>query len=106
MSNPLQLFLIHLVRYFSLLYSISLAGTNANSSNIMFSYVDIEHFVQATAIKNVLCGITSFVTALFASKLFEYIQSNGNKFAGINVYPQQLFAIITIIVLSISIVCI
>ena len=49
---------------------------------------------------------TLFATTLLASKLFEYIQNNGNKFAGLSIYPQQLFAIVTIVVLSISIVCI
>lgn len=88
---------------YTILYNISLAGTNANASNIIYSYVDTNYFVHATAIKNVIVGITSFTTAILASKVFDYIQTNGNSIFGISLYPQQFLAAITILALVITI---
>ena len=70
----------------------------------MYSYVDTSYFVHATAIKNVIVGITSFATAILASKVFDYIQSNGNSILGISMYPQQFLAAITILALIITII--
>lgn len=89
---------------FTILHYVSLAGTNANASNIIYSYVDTTYFVHATAIKNVIVGITSFTTAIFASKVFDYIQTNGNSIFGISLYPQQFLAAITIVALIITII--
>lgn len=86
-----------LIIVYSLLMSISGAGTNANLSNITYNYVDSEYFVEASAIKNSIGGLCGFVSALVAGKLLSYIQTKGNTLFGIPVYGQQVLALILMI---------
>lgn len=89
---------------FTILYSTSLAGTHQNSFNMVYSYVDSEYFVQASAIKNSLGGIVGFLSSLVAGKLLSVIQSNGNSLFGIPVYGQQVLSAISFILIVIAII--
>ncbi len=93
----------YLVIVYTLLYSISLAGTHQNMMNITYSYVDSEFFVQASAIKNSIGGLCGFGASFVASKLLEYIQANGNMLFGIRVYGQQVLSLISFVLI---IVCV
>ena len=82
-----------------LLFNICQAGISQNMHNILFSYVDSRYFVQASAIKNSVAGILGFGASIVASKLLDYIQSNGNMLFGIHVYAQQVLGLISFVIL-------
>ncbi len=88
---------------YTVLYNISMAGTNQNSFNITYSYVDQKYFVYAMAIKTAVGGTLGFSTALAAGKILSYIQANGNEFMGIPMYGQQLLALISFVIMIINI---
>lgn len=88
---------------FTILNAVSLAGTNQNSMNIVYSYVDSKYFVQATAIKNSLGGIFGFLASVGASKILEAIQNNGNMVFGLHIYGQQVLSMISFALVIITI---
>lgn len=84
---------------YTVLYNISLAGSNQNSFNITYSYVDSKYIVQAMAIKNSIGGVCGFLISLLASRVLHFIQANGNMIFGIPIYGQQLLSLFSIIIL-------
>ena len=85
-------------RYFiiiyTVLYSISSAGSYQNSFNIGYTLLPPEYMTQAGAIKSVVSGLCSFGSAVLAGKILNYIQMEGNMIFGIHIYGQQFLAII------------
>ncbi len=82
---------------FSILYNMSLAGTNQNSFNIIYSYIDSQYITQAMAIKSCVGGICGFVAALCGGWILAAVQENGNRVFGLQIYGQQLLAAISLI---------
>lgn len=82
---------------------VSAAGTNQNLMNITYSYVDSRYFVQATAIKNSVGGICGFLSALLSARLLSYVQNGGNRLFGIQVYGQQVLALIATVGLLLAV---
>ena len=82
---------------FTILYNMSLAGTNQNSFNIIYSYIDSQYITQAMAIKSCVGGICGFVAALFGGWILAAVQENGNRVFGLHIYGQQLLAAISLI---------
>ena len=80
---------------YELLMSIAMAGINSATINLIFDYVDKDKRVGALALKSTLAGFAGFFTTLAISPLFNYIQENGNKFLGLNMYPQQVLSAIS-----------
>ncbi len=95
-----------LIVLFTILNSISVAGTNANSYNIVYSYVNSKYIVQAMAIKNSIAGICGFLATMAAGKLLDMIQKSGNMIFGIKTYGQHVLAILSVIGLLITVLCI
>lgn len=89
---------------YSVLYNVSLAGSNQNSFNIAYSYVDSKYIVQAMAIKNSIGGIFGFLISLLGSKILSAVQSNGNELFGIHIYGQQVLAAVSFIILIVTII--
>lgn len=81
----------------TVLYNVSLAGTNMNSFNITYSYVDQRYFTQAMSIKNCLSGIFGFGASILGGKLLKLIQANGNSLFGIHIYAQQFLSVISFV---------
>ena len=81
-----------LIIIYSILYNVSIAGTNQNSFNIVYSYVDSNYISQAMAIKNCVGGVFGFGASLLGGKILSIVQANGNQFLGISMYGQQLLA--------------
>lgn len=92
-----------LVIVYTVLYNISLAGSNSNTYNVTYSYIKSEYFVPAMAIKSSIGGIFGFITSIFAGKILGYVQANGNTFMGIPMYGQQLLSFISLILITITI---
>ena len=97
-TNTWWIIIIHTV-----LYNVSIAGTNQNLSNITYDYVDSKYFVQASAIKSAIGGLCGFLTSIIASKILSDVQANGNTFLGFPMYGQQLLAVIATVLGIVSI---
>ena len=89
--------------YYSL-YAIAMAGINSATVNLIYDYVDREKRIGALALKATLAGFAGFFTTLIVSPFVSYIQSNGNKFLGIDVYAQQVMSAIAVILIAVLIV--
>lgn len=77
---------------FTLIFSISDACINANSNNMTYSYVPIDYFVQAQAIRSSITGILGFLASIVGSWILSVIQKNGNMVFQHHVYAQQILA--------------
>ncbi len=89
---------------YTILYNVCLAGTNQNSFNITYNYVDEKYITQAMAFKNCIGGICGFGSALLGAKILSVIQSNGNMIFGIHVYGQQVLSLISFALTVIGII--
>ena len=81
----------------TLCYNVSQAGTNQNSFNITYNYVNPKYISQAMAIKNSIGGICGFVSALVAGKIVSHIRAADNMLFGLNVLPQQVLSVISFV---------
>jgi len=81
----------------TILHHVSLAGTNMNSYNIVYSYVDQSYFTQAMSIKNCISGIFGFGASILGGRILNFVQANGNSFLGIHLYGQQLLSAISFV---------
>lgn len=88
---------------YTIFYSVSSAGTVQNFNNIIYSYIDREYFVQASAVKNSLGGLVGFSASLLGSRILTFVSENENKLFGINVYGQQILSAISFIFIIIAI---
>ena len=93
-----------LIIAFTALNSCATAGTNQNSFNITYSYVDSKYITQAMAFKNSIGGLCGFLSSLAGGKLLSVIQENGNQLFGISVYPQQVLGAISFILLVAAVI--
>jgi len=92
-----------LIIVYTILYSCSVAGTNQNSFNIVYSYVDSKYIVQAMAIKNCIGGILGFGASMLGGKILGAVQANGNVVFGIHMYGQQLLSAISFAIVIVAI---
>ncbi|MBP5236759.1 MAG: MFS transporter [Clostridia bacterium] len=99
-SPTLQWFII----VYTVLYNISGAGTAQNMLNITYGYVDSRYFVQASAIKRCMSGLTGFLASLLSGKLLAFVQENGNTLFGIHVYGQQVQSLVSLVIVIIAFV--
>lgn len=93
-----------LIIIYTILYNCSVAGTNQNSFNITYSYVDSKYITQAMAFKNSIGGLCGFAASLAGGKLLSVIQANGNRLFGIPVYGQQVLGAISFVLLITAII--
>lgn len=93
-----------LVILYSILYSCCFAGTNQNSYNMTYSYVDSRYITQAMAIKNSIGGICGFAASILAGKILGYIQANGNRIFGMRIYAQQLLSAVSFVLVLTAII--
>ena len=89
---------------FTILYAVSSAGTNQNSLNIVYSYVPLDYFVPACAIKNSIGGVCGFLSSLLGARILSAVQANGNVVFGIPLYGQQLLSALSFVVLLAAVV--
>ena len=86
-----------------LLYHMASAGVGQNMLNITYNFVDIQYFVQASAIKNALGGLCGFGASLLGSALLTAMQTGGNQLLGIRIYGQQLLSLVTAVLIAVCI---
>ena len=76
---------------------MSLAGSNQNSFNIVYSYTDREVFSEAMAIKASVGGLVGFAASLAGSRILAAVQANGNRVFGLPIRGQQVLACLSLI---------
>ncbi|MBQ7153583.1 MAG: MFS transporter [Clostridia bacterium] len=81
------------------LMAVCMAGFNANSFNIVYSYVDAHYVPEAMAIKNSIGGVCGFLSSLIASRILAAVQANGNTVFGIQLFGQQLLACVSLLLM-------
>ena len=89
-----------LIIVYQVFYNVSVAATSQNLLNATYSYVEKEHFVQATSIKNCLSGVLGFFVSLGAGMILKAIQESETgmiRLLGFDLYAQQFLAIIAMI---------
>lgn len=86
----------YLIIPYTLLTSAAAAGSTQNSFNINYTLLPTKYMSQAMAIQHAICGIASAVSILLAGNIFDTVQKSGIAIFGIDLYPQQFMAIITI----------
>ena len=92
---------------YQILYNVSVGATSQNLLNAVYSYVDKDHFVQATSIKNCLSGVLGFLVSLGAGAILSAIQSSETgmlEIFGVSLYAQQVLAIIALVLTIIAFV--
>ena len=94
----------YLIIIYTVLFSVSTAGSYQNSFNIGYTLLPQEYMTQASAIKSVVSGLVSFGSAVLAGKILNYIQFEGNMIFGIHIYGQQFLAIIASIFKIVAII--
>lgn len=87
-----------LIVLYTVLFNVSLAGSNQNSYNITYSYVDSDYLVQAMAIKQSISGVAGFLASLGGGYILQKVQDAGNVFLGIPMYGQQLLGAISLVI--------
>ncbi len=83
---------------YTVLFNISLAGTNANLLNMTYSYVEEGYFVHGMAICNAVRGVLGFVTSLVGGAVVRFVEGNGNMFMGFKMYGQQVLSVFALII--------
>ena len=85
---------------YTVLYNVGFASVGQNSMNIVYSYVKSDYFVQASAIKGCITGISGFAASLVGSRILSAVQAGGNSVFGIHMYGQQLLSVISFVILT------
>lgn len=93
-----------LIIVYTVFINCGLAGTNQNSYNITYSYVESRYFSQAMAIKNCIGGIFGFGASILGGMVLKYVQANNNMVFGLHIYGQQLMAGISLVLIIVTIV--
>lgn len=94
----------YLIVVHTILYNVSMAGTNQNAFNITYSYVKSEFVTQAMAIKYSIGGIFGFISSILGGKILSAVQESGNVVFGINLYGQQLLSAISFLLIVAAII--
>lgn len=87
-----------LIIVYTVLYNCSIAGTNQNSFNIIYNYVNKDYFVEALSVKNCIGGIFGFLAAVLGGAILEFVQNSGNAVMGLNLYGQQVLSFVSLII--------
>lgn len=77
---------------FYLLNAIAMAGINSAQINLIYDYVEPDKRTSALALSNAIAGVAGFLATLAVTPLVGYIQQNGNRIFGINLYAQQFLS--------------
>ncbi len=79
------------------LFAAAMGGINSAETNLIFDYVAPEKRSDALMVKQAVYGLAGFFATLAATPLVNYIQANGNRFLGMNIYAQQVLSAISVV---------
>ena len=72
------------------LYAVAMGGINSALTNLVFDMVEPQMRSNALALSQSVSGVIGFFTTLLMSGLVSHIQTNGNRFLGLDMYAQQV----------------
>ncbi len=90
------------VAAFSVLYAMSFAGTNQNTYNMTYSYLDEENIVHGIALTDALRGVCGFLASLIGGRILSAVQGGGNRLFGRTVYGQQVLSAISLLLTAVT----
>ena len=82
---------------FYILYCIGCAGINSSIINLIYDYVGENERTGALALVNTASGFAGFFATLAVSPLVDYVQKNGNRIFGLNLFAQQLLPVFSLV---------
>lgn len=93
------------------LYAIAMAGINSSMSNLIYDCVQGPARLGALAISSALGGVCGFASTCLMSPVVAFIQRQGNRLLGLNIYPAQFvsavaFAITVLLLIYLRLVII
>ena len=78
-------------------HGVAMGGINSALINLVYDYAPLEKRADSLAICQAASGVAGFLVTLLVSPLVAFIQANGNRIFGINIYAQQLLSIFSVI---------
>lgn len=85
-------------------HGAAMAGTNSALINLVFDYAKVETRSEALAVCQAIPGLIGFLATLVFGWLVSYVQQNDNHFLGLPIYAQQIAAVITVLLIVITII--
>lgn len=82
---------------YTILSGMAFGGINSATINLVFDYVKPENRTVALAARQAVYGVVGFLTSAAATPLLEAIQNAGNRFLGMEIYAQQVLAVLALI---------
>ena len=79
------------------LFAAAMGGINSAEINLIFDYAGPERRSDVLMVKQTVYGLAGFLGTLAATPLVNYIQANGNKIFGLQIYAQQVLSFISFI---------
>ncbi len=73
---------------------IAMGGINSALINMIYDYVKVEQRADSLAVCQASSGLAGFLTTLIFSVFVAFVQGNGNKIFGIQMYAQQAVSIV------------
>ena len=89
---------------YTVFYDVSMAGLGANANNMTYSYVPIDYFIPAQAIRSSISGSVGFLASLAGSRILRAVQAGGNRLFGFQLFGQQILAAISLFVILAAII--
>lgn len=77
---------------YNIIYGIYMAGANSGMMNVTFDYVSRERRRYAIGAKSAIGGLAGFLASLAVSPFVAYMEENGCRIFGVNIYAQQVLA--------------
>jgi hypothetical protein len=74
-----------------------MGGINSAEINLIFDYAGPERRSDVLMVKQTIYGLAGFLGTLAATPLVNFIQANGNKIFGFQIYAQQVLSFISFI---------
>lgn len=84
---------------FHIINTLGSAGVTVGLDAILFDIIPSEQCAAALSIRNMIMGPAAFVSTMVMTQALNVIQANGNVVFGLDLYAQQLFGIISFVVL-------
>ena len=87
----------YLIIGYAIFHAVSLAGTESSTTNMVYNYVDIDYIEDGMAIKACISGLCGFGAALIAGKVVDLIEKVKPVIFGVEIAPQQVLALVSLV---------
>lgn len=88
---------------YNILHGIAMGGINSALINLVFDYVSVEKRSDSIALSQAVSGAAGFLATVCASPLVTYVQGNGNRIFGMQIYAQQFLSVVAVLMTGVCI---